>query len=134
MAEPSSPGVASIPSVIDISKPVPHDSFGPVPVERAIASDEPRAGPSYNAGPSYHDYTENAPQAILDAIANERAREEKEGPPDMMVGSFQEWTGNEDGVSRYSVLLFTKFRYQIKASSRHQSLVQLFGPVLDALP
>lgn len=43
----------------------------------------------------YHDYTENAPQAVVDAIAIERAREEKEAPPDMMVGSFQSWAGNE---------------------------------------
>lgn len=46
-----------------------------------------------------HDYTENAPQAVVDAIAIERAREEQEGPPDMMVGSFQSWMGGSEGMS-----------------------------------
>lgn len=45
-----------------------------------------------------YDYTENAPQAVVDAIAIERAREEKEGPPDMMVGSWASWMSH-DGES-----------------------------------
>jgi hypothetical protein len=53
-------------------------------------------GDQTNAGPSKWDYTENAPQGVVDAIAIERAREEKEGPPDMISGSLGSW-GVEEG-------------------------------------
>lgn len=42
-----------------------------------------------------YDYTENAPQAVVDAIFIERKREEEEGPPDMMVGSWASWMNND---------------------------------------
>lgn len=54
-------------------------------------------------GPSTWDYTENAPQGVVDAIAIERAREEKEGPPDMISGSLGSW-GVEEGVFEFSRL------------------------------
>ncbi len=89
MADPPHPRPSRIPSAISISKPTHPDTFHPVPAETGATPTEPEAGPSN------HDYTENAPQAVVEAIAIERAREEKEGPPDMMVGSFQSWTGND---------------------------------------
>ncbi len=92
MADSPDPGPSTIPSAINISKPTQRDTVHPIPLGQGASPVEPVAG---------HDYTENAPQAIFDAVANERAREEKEGPPDMMVGSFQEWTGNEDGMLGY---------------------------------
>lgn len=51
-------------------------------------------------GPSTWDYTENAPQGVVDAIAIERAREEKEGPPDMISGSLGSWGVEEGKLSR----------------------------------
>ena len=61
-------------------------------------------GDAAGAGPSKWDYTENAPQGVVDAIAIERAREEKEGPPDMISGSLGSW-GVEEGELSYIVLL-----------------------------
>lgn len=83
MADPPSPTRAQIPSAIAATRPTAPDSHHPE------ANQEE---------PVRHDYTENAPQAVVDAIAIERAREEKEAPPDMMVGSFQSWAG-QDGQS-----------------------------------
>lgn len=54
-------------------------------------------GTADSGGDVGYDYTENAPQAVVDAIAIERAREEKEGPPDMMVGSWASWMSHDDG-------------------------------------
>ena len=54
-----------------------------------------------------YDYTENAPQAVVNAIAMERAREEKEAPADMMVGSLQSWAGGDEGESRYPISIGT---------------------------
>ena len=89
MADPPSPTRAQIPSAIAASKPNAPDAFHPVDTST----------PANGQGPSHHDYTENAPQAVVDAIAIERAREEKEAPPDMMVGSLQSWMGQNDGES-----------------------------------
>jgi hypothetical protein len=57
------------------------------------------------AGKVGYDYTENAPQAVVDAIFIERKREEEEGAPDMMVGSWASWMNN-DGAGEHP---FTKF-------------------------
>lgn len=67
-----------------------HDPFNPV--------FRPIDGAQEDSGPSNWDYTENAPQGVVDAIAIERAREEKEGPPDMISGSLGSW-GVEEGRS-----------------------------------
>ena len=96
MADPPSPGLATIPSAISASRPIPPDRFHPAPVKHPLNEQEQVQD---RAGPSHHDYTENAPQAVVDAIAIERAREEKEAPPDMMVGSFQSWAGTDGGLS-----------------------------------
>lgn len=82
MADPPTPGISSIPTAI----PIAHPSTGAGPLNQQPAD-----------GPSTYDYTENAPQAVVDAIAIERAREEKEGPGEMMVGSFSSWAGTMDG-------------------------------------
>jgi cation-transporting ATPase 13A2 len=89
MADPPSQeaGPSSIPSAIEISRSSKADQFHPIPIPAA----------SQNISRTYHDYTENAPQAVVDAIAVERAREEMGGPPDMMVGSFQSWAGTDGG-------------------------------------
>jgi hypothetical protein len=39
---------------------------------------------------------QNAPQGVVDAIAIARAKEEQEGPPDMISGSVGSW-GMEQG-------------------------------------
>lgn len=67
-----------------------NDPFNPV--NRMETADDDQNDP----GPSTWDYTENAPQGVVDAIAIERAREEKEGPPDMISGSLGSW-GVEEG-------------------------------------
>lgn len=94
MPDPPSPTRAQIPSALAASKPTQPDTFHPVP---AGSSASPSAIPAKQDGPSHHDYTENAPQAVVDAIAIEREREAKEAPPDMMVGSFQSWAGVDGG-------------------------------------
>jgi len=96
MPDPPSPTRAQIPSAIAASKPVQPDAFHPVPAGPAANSSTARL---VQDGPSHHDYTENAPQAVVDAIAIEREREAKEAPPDMMVGSFQSWAGADGGGS-----------------------------------
>lgn len=101
MAPPTTPGVAQIPST---SSPIKsrNDPFA----DRARPSG-PAAGAAGEAeedsGPSNWDYTENAPQGVVDAIAIERAREEQEGPPDMISGSLGSW-GMEQGMSHFCFL------------------------------
>jgi len=96
MSTPTSP-LAEIPSTADIS-------ISRLPQTTVKAADTlqketlPPSEPS-EASEAGHDYTENAPQAVVDAIAIERAREEQEGPPDLMVGSFQSWMGGLQGES-----------------------------------
>ena len=95
MADTTPAGVSTIPSAISIIKPTHPDRFHPIPIGVEVPPEEPEAGPSK---PSEHDYTENVPQAVFDAIAHERAREAQEGPADMMVGSFQSWSGDDHGM------------------------------------
>ncbi|KAK1925519.1 putative cation transporting ATPase [Papiliotrema laurentii] len=123
MPDPPSPTIAQIPSAISASKPSAPDTFHPLPAAGVSAErlgDEP--------GPSHHDYTENAPQAVVDAIAMERAKEEKEAPPDMMVGSFQSWAGQDDtGIYPSSIT-----RTPLRPGSRRASIASRrsgsFGP------
>jgi cation-transporting ATPase 13A2 len=89
MADPPTPGISTIPTAV----PIVHPSTGAGPSNEQPAD-----------GPSTYDYTEKAPQAVVDAIAIERAREEKEGPGEMMVGSFSSWAGTMDGGSDFSSL------------------------------
>lgn len=98
MPDPVSPTRAQIPSAISVSRPAQPDGFHPEPVQNSQPQNTASNGQG-EEGPSHHDYTENAPQAVVDAIAIERAREEKEAPPDMMVGSFQSWAGPDGGES-----------------------------------
>lgn len=88
MAPPTTPGIAQIPTTTS-------------PVKSRANAANREAGPSGQReaedGPSNWDYTENAPQGVVDAIAIERAREEQEGPPDMISGSLGSW-GMEQGM------------------------------------
>jgi cation-transporting ATPase 13A2 len=102
MADPPSPTRATIPSAISVSKPKVPDTFHPVAMDTDASTLSVQSHSTTNPNtethpPSDYDYTENAPQAAIDAIAIERAREAKEGPPDMMVGSFQSWMGASGG-------------------------------------
>lgn len=95
MADPPSPptpGISAIPATKAAAMPSQRDTFHPIPVSAAH-----QEGADAGTGPSQHDYTENARQADVDAIAIERAREQREGPPDMMVGSMTSWAGSDDG-------------------------------------
>ena len=83
-------GPSTLPSAISTSKPTDPDAS--YPIFDTTPPDAMEAGPS-----SYYDYTENAPQADVDAVAIQRAKEGIEGPADMMVGSLPNWTGVEDG-------------------------------------
>jgi cation-transporting ATPase 13A2 len=83
MASPPSPGIAQIPTNPSSSKPIQADRFHPIPIP---------SGAEDQLGRSTYDYTENAPQAIVDAIAIENARREKEAP-DLMIGSLESWDG-----------------------------------------
>jgi hypothetical protein len=89
MAPPTTPGVAQIPATTS-------------PVEATKNPFDKQAGPSgqdeSDTGPSNWDYTENAPQGVVDAVVIERAREAQEGPPDMISGSLGSW-GMEQGMS-----------------------------------
>ena len=87
-SSPTSP-MATIPTAVDISRPREPDEHGPRDVVD-ISQDE-------EVDRRHYDYTENAPQAVVNAIAMEREREQNEAPPDLMVGSFGSWTGNDDG-------------------------------------
>lgn len=79
--------------------PLHSDNGGPssVPAPRPNGDKgkQPAAGGTDEAGKQGYDYTENAPQAVVDAIFIERKREEEEGPPDMMVGSWASWMNND---------------------------------------
>ena len=94
MSPPTSPGIAQIPSN---SSPLKqrkdpfksHAQAGPSRNEDDEDQDEEERGPKW-------DYTENAPQGVVDAIAIARAKEEQEGPPDMISGSVGSW-GMEQG-------------------------------------
>ena len=97
MPDPTSPTRAQIPSAISVSRPANPDAFHPEPLQGQTSA--PPLNGQGEEGQFHHDYTENAPQAVVDAIAIERAREEKEAPPDMMVGSFQSWAGPDGGKS-----------------------------------
>lgn len=94
MSPPTTPGLAEIPS-----------TASPVKQRKDPFKTVFQAGPSAqngneeereDNGPKW-DYTENAPQGVVDAIAIERAREEQEGPPDMISGSVGSW-GMEQGM------------------------------------
>ena len=98
MSDPPSPTRANFPSAISASRPTQPDAFHPEPVHNGKPGLSAANGQNHEE-PVHHDYTENAPQAVVDAIAIERAREEKEAPPDMMVGSFQSWAGPDGGES-----------------------------------
>ena len=111
MADPPTPGLSTIPSGIARSQPTKPDQFHPTPPD---SRDEPS-----EAGPSNYDYTENAPQAVVDAIAIERAREQKEGPPEMMVGSFSSWAGAMDDPGIFPT---SSTRAPIRAGSRRASI------------
>lgn len=77
---------SAIPVSIDVSRATRPDHFHPIPIDHAIpveAQDIPRM---------QHDYTENASQAELDAIARERKA--TEGLGDFMVGSMTGWAGD----------------------------------------
>ncbi|WRT67812.1 uncharacterized protein IL334_004786 [Kwoniella shivajii] len=103
MADPPTPGPSNtaFPSAISQSRPTAPDTFHPVPIpkEQKNVSGKvptpPHQEDGEGEGPSTYDYTENAPQAVVDAIANERERERKEGPQEMMVGSWTSWAGGE---------------------------------------
>jgi cation-transporting ATPase 13A2 len=84
---PTSP-MATIPSTLEVSRPRSPDSHGPRDVVD-ISHDE-------EVIREQHDYTENAPQAVVNAIAIEREREQNETPPDLMVGSLGSWAGGDD--------------------------------------
>lgn len=86
------------PSGMSVSRPTdqpePHNGNVPAPKDGDVA------------GKVGYDYTENAPQAVVDAIFIERKREEEEGAPDMMVGSWASWMNN-DGAGEQT-LFFTR--------------------------
>jgi len=79
-----------LPASIDISRPTKPDHFHPVAVGRPIpgqAEDIPRI---------QHDYTENASQADVDAVARERKA--TEGMGDFIIGSLSA----PDGDCKYT--------------------------------
>jgi cation-transporting ATPase 13A2 len=96
MSQPTSPGLAEIPST---TSPVKQRKDPFKTIFQAGSSTHNQIQDRENQednGPKW-DYTENAPQGVVDAIAIERAREEQEGPPDMISGSVGSW-GMEQGM------------------------------------
>ncbi|WVR06383.1 hypothetical protein IAU60_003414 [Kwoniella sp. DSM 27419] len=112
MTSPPAASNEALPSAISQSRPTPRDHFHPIDVPQdqknvvgvVPTPPQPRSRDE-DAGPSTYDYTENAPQAVVDAIAIEREREAKEGPQEMMVGSWTSWAGGErdNGITPSSV-------------------------------
>ena len=98
MATSPESGIAEMPAAVSAIKPATPDAFHPVPV-----TPEPARPVPADQGPSTYDYTENAPQAVVDAIAIERKREEMEGPAEMMVGSWTSWSGDDGGEPSFEV-------------------------------
>ncbi|WVQ96650.1 hypothetical protein IAU59_003756 [Kwoniella sp. CBS 9459] len=133
MADPPRTGVSlspnsgdNLPSAIAQSRPTQPDKFHPVPLpssQKNVAGVVPSPPQGQNedgdAGPSTYDYTENAPQAVVDAIAIEREREAKEGPQEMMVGSWTSWAGGEhdNGIVPSSIT-----RTHMRPGSRRASI------------
>ncbi|WWC88708.1 uncharacterized protein L201_003621 [Kwoniella dendrophila CBS 6074] len=123
MADPPSPGVSNtaLPSAISQSRPTAPDTFHPVPIpkdQRNISGTVPTP-PEQDEGPSTYDYTENAPDAVVQAVAIERERERKEGPQEMMVGSWTSWAGGEhdNGIIPSSIT-----RTHMRSGSRRGSI------------
>lgn len=62
-----------------------------------------------------HDYTEGVPIAVVQAVIDERKREEQEREykgGDMMVGSWASWAGNDDGEPRDLPLYVFELTYR----------------------
>ncbi|WVQ65814.1 uncharacterized protein L199_003992 [Kwoniella botswanensis] len=125
MADPPSPGVSNtaLPSAISQSRPTAPDTFHPVPVPKdqknVVGTIPAPLQHQKDAGPSTYDYTENAPDAVVQAVAIERERERKEGPQEMMVGSWTSWAGgeNDGGITPSSIT-----RTHIRPGSRRASI------------
>jgi peptidoglycan hydrolase-like protein with peptidoglycan-binding domain len=96
MSAPTSPGLAEIPST---TSPVKQrkDPFKTIFQAGSSAQNQNQDREDQEDNGPKWDYTENAPQGVVDAIAIERAREEQEGPPDMISGSVGSW-GMEQGM------------------------------------
>ncbi|WWD04834.1 hypothetical protein V865_002905 [Kwoniella europaea PYCC6329] len=125
MADPPSPGVSNtaLPSAISQSRPTAPDTFHPVPVPKdqknVVGGIPAPLQHQKDAGPSTYDYTENAPDAVVQAVAIERERERKEGPQEMMVGSWTSWAGgeNDGGITPSSIT-----RTHMRPGSRRASI------------
>ena len=94
MSPPTTPGIAQIPSTTSPLKQR-KDPFKSLPQAGPSARNDDEDEDEEERGPKW-DYTENAPQVVVDAIAIARAKEEQEGPPDMISGSVGSW-GMEQG-------------------------------------
>nr|XP_019012720.1 cation-transporting ATPase 13A3/4/5 [Kwoniella pini CBS 10737]OCF51501.1 cation-transporting ATPase 13A3/4/5 [Kwoniella pini CBS 10737] len=98
---PPSRGISNtaLPSAISQSRPTAPDTFHPIPIsddQKNVKGTVPTPPQQEeDEGPSTYDYTENAPDAVVQAVAIERERERKEGPQEMMVGSWNSWDGGE---------------------------------------
>ncbi|WVO12601.1 hypothetical protein L204_100206 [Cryptococcus depauperatus] len=117
MIDPSLSAFNNIPSAISASRPTPPDVHHPVfvpPEQRNLVSSTPRHIEQEDPGPSNYDYTENAPQADVDAVAIAREKQLQEGgPPEMMIGS---WAGSDDNNGTFPSSI-TRRRASI--ASRH---------------
>jgi cation-transporting ATPase 13A3/4/5 len=96
MASPPTPGIAQIPSTTSPVKQRKDPFKAQAQAQQSQASASVENDAQEESGPRW-DYTEAAPQGVIDAIAIERAREQQEGPPDMISGSVGSW-GMEQGM------------------------------------
>ncbi|ODN81649.1 hypothetical protein L202_02049 [Cryptococcus amylolentus CBS 6039] len=120
MADPPGPS-SRIPSAISASRPTPPDTHHPVlvsPENRNIVQPSPSKTSDHKD--EVHDYTEDAPQAMVDAVAMEIAKHEQEGPPEMMAGSMASWAGVDDGDGGIFPSSIT--RTHMRAGSRRASI------------
>ena len=98
MTSPPSPNRSTIPSAISVSRPQQADTHHPTTGDDR----DQESGASRPEPAEQYDYTDSTPLPVVEAIAIQRAKEQKEAPPDMMVGSMQSWGGFDEGGSRFS--------------------------------
>ncbi|KIR42837.1 cation-transporting ATPase 13A3/4/5 [Cryptococcus deuterogattii 99/473] len=127
----------NIPSAISVSRPTAFDA------QRALHTSDQETStipPPQNThedgheppGPSDYDYTENAPQAVVDAVAIERAKREQEGPPEMMVGSWTSWAGSDNADTGIFPSSIT--RSHMRVGSRRTSIASRHSVASIARP
>ncbi|OWZ71730.1 hypothetical protein AYX14_02820 [Cryptococcus neoformans] len=126
----------NIPSAISVSRPTAFSPQRPLHIPDQERNTIPPPQNSQDGqqppGVSNYDYTENAPQAVVDAVAIERAKREQEGPPEMMVGSWTSWAGSDNADTGIFPSSIT--RSHMRVGSRRASIASRHSVASIARP